>query len=315
MISMALRYNRVDAELAPFCESVQVIERLKGAGEISITLCNVDGRFTGSWAAVHGDAVSVKFGKAKDEQYAIKTISINENPRVVTWTCTARPVTTARPAGGGAKSPPPEKGAIIEKKKSWDSISETSLKDLLGKVCGECGLKPEYHAKENPKLKNVTRYRESGWALLGRYARANGKEIRSTAGSVIICDAGGAKAKVADQIEVEINPSSIKTFSVASDIKPAKVATSAFNPRTKKVETQTAGDGDGIEIDLDQTQNGNVQSIYDELGAQMRQIEVVPDERLLTGVVVRYGGKAMRIDEMHYTRTADSEAMTLVLKE
>lgn len=313
MINISLLYNRLNAELLPFCESVSLVEKLSGEfSELKVTLCNVDGRFTREWAAVKGDSVSVSCGFATAEAYTIKSISINKNPRVVQWICKARPGTTKAPKKRGGGSPPPNAGALIDSKLSWSTISSITMRALLEKVCSECGLRAKYTPKSNPGLNNVVRYRESGWAILNRYAKCYGFALRSTADTVTIFKPAEAKT---DQKSIELNDELIKSFSIANEIAPARVISSRFDPRSKEIVKSEAGDGEGVSIDVSSYDAVDAGSIYDELSKQMRQIDIIPDAHIVTGALVRYDDQIMCVQELAYNRTADAETMRLTLKE
>ena len=65
MLDIVLNYNGTAAELGPFTESVKMADVLSGeASTLEVVLSNIDGRFTGNWAAVKGDVLNFSLGAA-----------------------------------------------------------------------------------------------------------------------------------------------------------------------------------------------------------------------------------------------------------
>lgn len=315
MLELEVKYNRLDADISRFVESINLVERIgREAGTLDVTLCNADGRFTRDWQATQGDSLSVKLGTIPAEPYSIMSVTVSTSPKTVTWQCKARPATTKSPSGRGSGSHPPAKGAVVDTKLSWPSIASISLSGLLARVCDECGLQAKYCPKKDPKLTNVVRYNESGWHLLDRYARASGYSLRATATTVSIIapkqsDNGGQK-----QVSIAVPSSDILSFGSADGIKPAKVQSCRYDPRSATVVKSSAGDGDGDEIGID-FDIDDAASLYDDLMLMKiaQTLTVIPDAKYVAGAVLKIAGSdvSMQVTEMTYSRTGDAETMQL----
>jgi phage protein D len=312
MLDLTITYNRLDAEISRFAESLTLTERIgKAAGTLDITLCNADGRFTRDWAATKGDSLSVKLGDIPAEPYSIESVAVSSSPRTVTWQCKARPATTKAPSGRGSGSPPPKSGAIIDTRASWPSIASITLSGLLSKVCAECGLKAQYCPKKDVKLTNVVRYNESGWHLLERYAKKSGYSLRATATKVSIIAPKQSDNGGAPQVTVDITSSSIESLGNVDGIKPAKVQSRSYDPRSAEVVTSSAGDGDGSDIGVDFTLDDAV-GLYEDIALSqgVHTLTVIPDSRYVAGAILGVvGASRMQITQMTYTRSADGETM------
>lgn len=317
MLELTATYNRLDADISYWIEGITLTEKTgKDASTLELTLCNADGRFTGAWQATKGDSVAVKLGVVPAENYAIRSIGVSHAPKTVKWQCVARPVTTASPSGRGSGSPPPKSGALVDSKKSWDSIDSITFSGLLMRVCNECGLTPKYCAKINPTLKNVVRYNESGWHLLDRYARGYGYIVRATADRVqIIAPAASQNAGKAQE-KITLRNTQILSYGGISKLDPAKVQSRRFDPHSGEIIEYSAGDGDGEAIDLSFDADGPL-SLYDAcyMASMASTLAVIPDARLVAGALVDVPGAGLlQITEMRYSRTASAESMQITTK-
>lgn len=313
MLSLSLKYNRLNADLLPLCESISLTERLSGkASTLVVSLNNSDGRFTSVWEATKGDSLSIAFGAAAAEEYSIDKISVSYWPRVVQWSCSARPRTTSSPSGRGSGSPPPKSGAVVDAKKSWPSIPSITFSALCQKVCAECGLTLKYTAKKDPTLSSVVRFNETGWHLMSRYAKQYGLGIHGSA-NIITITASKPAESIAPPVAVVVLFDKVETFSRAADMTPQKVVSSRFDPRSQKAITFEAGDGDGAEIDIP-FDASDPNALYSEAARSKlaESVTVIPDSRLVAGAVVTLGTIGnYQIIEMNYVRSGDTERMTI----
>lgn len=313
MLELEVKYNRLDADISRFVESLNLVERIgREAGTLDVTLCNADGRFTRDWQATQGDSLSVKLGTIPAEPYSIMSVTVSTSPKTVTWQCKARPATTKSPSGRGSGSHPPAKGAVVDTKLSWPSIASITLSGLLAKVCGECGLKSRFCPKKDPKLTNVVRYNESGWHLLDRYARASGYSLRATATTVSII-APKQSGNAGTQTDVSVPMSAILALGSAQGMKPAKVQSRRYDPRSAKTVEASAGDGDGDELGFD-FDIDDASSLYDDimLSKLAQTLTVIPDARYVAGAVLSVDGIGrLQVTQMTYSRTGDAETMQL----
>lgn len=314
MLSFDVLYNRLSASLLPYLESVEYIDTLgKDPSTLAVTLCNADGRFTREWACTKGDSLSLRFGAATPDPFAISEVSVEAVPRLVTWRASARPATIKAPSGRGKGISPPSSGALISDKRSWDSYTRAvTLREVAQRVCAECGLALQYSAKANPRLLRVVRFRESGYHLLERLCRMHGLSVRATAARVQIVARPGTPDAPAQNV-VDVPSDAIISMQQTDALKVAKIQSARRDPYTNRVERVSYGDGDGGIVSLGYS-IADAASIYDEviLDALAGGLTVYPDARYVAGAVLKIPGLGLRVvTEMRYTRTGDSEQMTL----
>lgn len=314
MLSFDVLYNRLSASLLPYLESVEYIDTLgKDPSTLAVTLCNADGRFTRGWACTKGDSLSLRFGAATPDPFAISEVSVEAVPRLVTWRASARPATIKAPSGRGKGTSPPSSGALISDKRSWDSYTSTvTLREVAQRVCAECGLALQYSAKTNPRLLRVARFRESGYHLLERLCRMHGLSVRATAARVQIVARPGTPDAPAQNV-VDVPSDAIISVQNTEALKVSRIQSARRDPYTNRVERVSYGDGDGGIVSLGYS-IADAASIYDEaiLDALAGGLTVYPDARYVAGAVLKIPGLGLRVvTEMRYTRTGDSEQMTL----
>lgn len=318
MIPLELYYNRLNASLNEFIEAVEYVDVAEGApASLKVTLCNADGRFTRGWACTKGDALALKFGAATPEQLSIAEVSVQSVPKLVMWTASAIPATTAAPSGRGGGSPPPKSGALVTDAKSWQqSLQNVRLSAVARKVCDECGLTLKYVAKSDPQIAYVSRCRETGYKLLTRLCRRYALGVRATAADVQIISrpavSTGSSGSTAQQA-IDLPLSQIEAFSNTAALAASKVQSARMDPRAGKVVRATAGDGDGAPVSL-VFDADDADSVYSEavLDAVAAQLTVVPDARFVAGAILQIPGYGLRqVTEMRYNRTGDGETMTL----
>lgn len=319
MIAFDLLYNRLaESSLLAYVESVEYIDRVKSsASELVVKLCNADGRFTGGWAATLGDSLSLRFGDAAPETMAIRSVGVERAPRLVTWSCRSVPSASRAVSGRGGGLPPPSAGALVAEKKSWDTLRSVSLSSVASRVCAECGLSLRYAAKVDPVLSMVARYRETGYHLLERLCRMYGLGIRATADSVQIVARPSSRAtsETVPQAVIPIPDSMIVTMQNLDSLPARAIQSARRDPRSGDVLRTSAGDGDGAPVALDfDALAGN--AIYDDamLNAAASELSVVPDARIVAGVLLQTSFGLREVTEMRYNRTGDAESMRLVTK-
>lgn len=317
MLSFDVLYNRLSASLLPYLESVEYIDTLgKDPSTLAVTLCNADGRFTREWACTKGDSLSLRFGAATPDPFAISEVSVEAVPRLVTWRASARPATIKAPSGRGKGTSPPSSGALISDKRSWDSYTSTvTLREVAQRVCTECGLALQYSAKTNPRLLRVVRFRESGYHLLERLCRMHGLSVRATAARVQIVARPGTPDAPAQNV-VDVPSDAVISMQNTEALKVSRIQSARRDPYTNRVERVSYGDGDGGIVSLGYS-IADAASIYDEatLDALAGELAVYPDARYVAGAVLKIDGIGLRVvTEMRYTRTGDSEQMTLSTK-
>lgn len=311
MIALTLQYNRISVDLLPFCESLVLVDRRTGKSELTLTLCNADGRFSSAWAAVSGDSVSVSYGAAVPDAYSIENIAFNVSPRVCVWKCTARPATSKAPASRGAGSPPPVRGALVEARETRPTIPSIHFSTLVAETCKRFGVSYSYMPKGDPVLHGVAQYRESGYALIARYCARYGFGLRSTAEKIIVLPPVSSAGE-APAASISLSTTDVVTLSNADAIAPARVVASRFSPRSGTVETSRAGAGDGAVIAVD----GGIDDaagLYDAIVSKKSasSMEIVPNDRIFAGSVISYEGMTLEVQELTYTRTGDAESMTI----
>ena len=314
MLSFDVLYNRLSASLLPYLESVEYVDTLgKDPSTLAVTLCNADGRFTREWSCTQGDSLSLRFGAATPDPFAISEVSVEAVPRLVTWRASARPATIKAPSGRGKGTSPPSSGALISDKRSWDSYTSTvTLREVAQRVCAECGLALQYSAKTNPRLLRVVRFRESGYHLLERLCRMHGLSVRATAARVQIVARPGTPDAPAQNV-VDVPSSAIISMQNTEALRVSRIQSARRDPYTNRVERVSYGDGDGGVVSLGYS-IADAASIYDEaiLDALAGGLTVYPDARYVAGAVLKIPGLGLRVvTEMRYTRTGDSEQMTL----
>lgn len=314
MLSFDVLYNRLSASLLPYLESVEYIDTLgKNPSTLAVTLCNADGRFTREWSCTKGDSLSLRFGAATPDPFAISEVSVEAVPRLVTWRASARPATIKAPSGRGKGTSPPSSGALISDKRSWDSYTSTvTLREVAQRVCAECGLALQYSAKTNPRLLRVARFRESGYHLLERLCRMHGLSVRATAARVQIVARPGTPDAPAQNV-VDVPSDAVISMQNTEALKVSRIQSARRDPYTNRVERVSYGDGDGGIVSLGYS-IADAASIYDEaiLDALAGGLTVYPDARYVAGAVLKIPGLGLRVvTEMRYTRTGDSEQMTL----
>ena len=317
MLSFDVLYNRLSASLLPYLESVEYIDTLgKDPSTLAVTLCNADGRFTREWACTKGDSLSLRFGAATPDPFAISEVSVEAVPRLVTWRASARPATIKAPSGRGKGTSPPSSGALISDKRSWDSYTSTvTLREVAQRVCTECGLALQYSAKTNPRLLRVVRFRESGYHLLERLCRMHGLSVRATAARVQIVARPGTPDAPAQNV-VDVPSDAVISMQNTEALKVSRIQSARRDPYTNRVERVSYGDGDGGIVSLGYS-IADAASIYDEatLDALAGELAVYPDARYVAGAVLKIDGIGLRVvTGMRYTRTGDSEQMTLSTK-
>lgn len=314
MLSLDVLYNRLSASLLPYLESVEYVDTLgKDPSTLAVTLCNADGRFTREWSCTQGDSLSLRFGAATPDPFAISEVSVEAVPRLVTWRASARPATIKAPSGRGKGTSPPSSGALISDKRSWDSYTSTvTLREVAQRVCAECGLALQYSAKTNPRLLRVVRFRESGYHLLERLCRMHGLSVRATAARVQIVARPGTPDAPAQNV-VDVPSNAIISMQNTEALKVSRIQSARRDPYTNRVERVSYGEGDGGIVSLGYS-IADAASIYDEaiLDALAGGLTVYPDARYVAGAVLKIDGIGLRVvTEMRYTRTGDSEQMTL----
>lgn len=317
MLSFDVLYNRLSASLLPYLEQVEYVDTVgRDPSTLAVTLCNADGRFTREWACTKGDSLSLRFGAATPDPLAISGVSVEAVPRLVTWRASARPATVKAPSGRGGGTPPPASGAFVSDKRSWDSYTSTvTLRDVAQRVCAECGLALHYSAKANPRLLRVARLRESGYHLLERLCRMYGLSVRATAAQVQIVARPGTPDAPA-QAAIDVPASAIISMQNTEALKVSRIQSARRDPYSNRVERVVYGDGDGGIASLGYSA-ADAASIYDEaiLDALAGGLTVYPDARYVAGAVLKIDGIGLRVvTEMRYTRTGDSEQMTLSTK-
>ena len=319
MIDFDVVYNKLDSpSLLPYLESASLVEVTAGkASTLSLSLCNADGRFTGTWAATKGDSISLRMPPAGLMTFAIKKISVQASPRVVTWEAEARPSVSKSPSGRGSGSPPPSDGAVVSDKRSWSDgpLKNKSLKEIAQRVCSECGLTLKYCAKENPNIEYLARYNETGFQLLTRLARRFGLCVRASAGSLSIIGAQRS-GDSSPPVSISFNVENIESVQTVSDVSPASVKSARLDPRSGESLRFSSGDGDGVVESLNFDADGAA-DIYDASVAsgQAGQMQIVPTAGIVAGSVLNIPGYGLReVTEMRYNRTGDGETMTILTR-
>lgn len=316
MISFELQYNKKGCpSIAPFVESVELVDVASGkASTLSVTLCDTDGRFSGTWQATKGDSIAVKIPPAGAVSFAIKKITYTARPRLVTWVAEARPSVSKAPSGRGSGSPPPNEGAVVSDKKSWDDgpLVGLTLRAIAQRVCAECGLSLKYCVKGDPVISHCARYNETGFHLIDRLARRFGYAVRASAGALSIV---GAKRSedAAPPASMKFPVDRILSMGKAEVVPPASVASARLDPRSGEDVKFSAGDGDGgvdfLDFDVEIPS-----AVYDAAAASSMaaDLAIVPTAGVVAGSILDIDGLGLReVVEMKYTRTGDAETMTL----
>jgi len=319
MIDFDVLYNKLDCpSLLPYLESAELVDVAAGrASTLRLSLCNIDGRFSGSWRGTKGDSISLKMPPAGSVTFAISKITIQAAPRVVVWEAEARPSVSRAPADRGSGSPPPKSGAVVSDKLSWKDgpLKGKTLKDIALRVCGECGLTLKYCARDNPIYPYVSRHDETGFHLLTRLARRFGLCVRASAGTLAIIGAQRS-GDTQPPASIPFPRSKILSLSSVSDVSPASVKSARLDPRSGKAVRKSAGDGDGTNILLD-FDAASAEAIYsaDVASGQATQIQIVPTSGICAGSILDIEGSGLReVTEVRYNRAGDSESMTLITR-
>ena len=319
MLPIKLAYNNTDAELLPFVESLSLSDVLSGeASTLSVVLNNLDGRFSGGWAAVKGDSLGFSLGRAPLRNLTIDKITIVAQPSTVTWSCSAKPITTRRPSGGGSGSkPPPPSAGELTTRASWSTRYDLTLSALLKLVAAEAGMASKYAHSADPDLGVVARNNETSWALLTRQAARFGCTVNASADVLTIIGpkrnpSGGAPEQ--SQSEIEINYSDIERAENSDTVAPAKVRTVKVNPSSAVPEIQDFGDGDGEEI-LVNSVGGDPEAILALKAAQSKElrITILPRE-IVAGALVKTPLGSFEVKKVDYSLTPSAESMTLTCK-
>lgn len=311
MIDVKLQYNKLACDLMPFCENIQYTDRKSGsASTLNIVLNNADGRFLRNWAATKGDGITLNFGQAGGITFSVDKITTSFKPSVVTWNCSSRPRTTTTINSRGAGTPPPQHGAIVDEKKTRDTLTNIKFSELLKLIAGECGLKAVYLPKNDPILSYVAQYRESGYDLLTRYAKRYGLELRATATALQIIARSGQNLPL--QETFELGRDNIKGVAQNAEIVPKNAVFSRFNPKTGELDAASVGDGVGADADI----NGildDVNSVYDQinLSSALTGLDIIPTFKAVAGSLIKIENTIVEVLEMTYNRTGDSETQSL----
>lgn len=319
MINVDVQYNKLDCpSLRPFIEAIELVDTTAGkASTLKLSLCNINGRFTGRWCATKGDSISLKMPPAGVVTFAISRITVQTSPRVVVWEAEARPSVSKAPADRGGGAPPPKNGAIVSDRLSWKDgpLKGRTLRDIAQRVCNECGLTLKYCARANPKYDYVSRYDETGFHLLTRLARRYGLCVRASAGTLSIIGAQRSD----DSSPPESMPfprDKIVSLASVDEVSPASVRSARLDPRSAAAVEHESGDGDGTITVLPYDADGAA-SIYsaDVASRQAAQLQIVPTAGVVAGSVLNIDGMGLReVTEVRYSRSGDSEAMTITTR-
>lgn len=317
MIKLDLKYNGLEASLMPFVEAVEYIDFMAGKpSELKVTLCNADGRFSSpAWSATCGDSLSLQWGSARPEPLAISGVGVERVPRLVVWSARSLPVTSSAPSGRGGGAPPPSSGALVDARKSWDTVHRVRLSDVARRVCAECGIALKYLSKNDPVIAQVARYNETGYHLLERLCRRYGLAVRSTSSAVqIISRPATHSADAPVQAAIDLPENRIISLQNVDSLPARSVNSVRRDPRSGAVVRRSVGSGDGAAIGLFYDIEDS--EIYDEaaLDAQSSQLSVYPDDRLTAGSLLKTPYGLRVITEMHYNRTGDAETMELLTR-
>lgn len=318
MLPIIVDYNGVGAELLTYIESLTLSDVLSGeASTLSVTLSNIDGRFTGNWAAVKGDVLNFSLGSAKTRAYAIDKITVNTRPATVVWACTARPATSRKPSGGSSgRKPPPPEAATLNTRASWPAITGLSLSALLARVAGDVDMSHKYAADNDPDLGTVARYQESAWRLLTRQARRFGCTVNASADMLTIVNAKRSSAAVAPvpQVAVELELADIESLANSDSMAPAKVRTVKIDPALGEISSVDAVSGDGEEILVPST-GGDSEAILALHAALAREVRITIFPReIVAGAIVETPVGRFEVKKVDYSLSATAETMSLTCK-
>lgn len=319
MISFDVQYNKLNCpSLLPFLESAELVDVTAGkASTLRLSLCNVDGRFSGQWRATKGDSIALKMPPAGAVTFAISRISVQISPRVVVWEAEARPSVSKPPASRGSGSPPPKDGAIVSDKKSWKDgpLKNQTMRQIAQRVCSECGLALKYCAKSDPVFPYVSRHDETGFHLLTRLSRRFGLCVRASAGTLSII--GAQRSDDASPPEsIAFSTDKIVSLAAMDAVSPSAVKSARLDPRSGKPVRHSSGNGDGTDIvlDFDADDAGSIYSA-DLASQKSSQMQIVPTAGIVAGSVLEIEGFGLReVVEMRYNRTGDSESMTILTR-
>ena len=321
MLDITLAYNATNAELIPFTESIKLCDVLSGeASTLELVLSNIDGRFSGNWAAVKGDVLNFSLGVAPSRAFAVDKISIARKPATVTWSATARPMTTRTPSSGGTGStPPPPEAAVLNTRESWAAIRGLTLSGLLSRVASDAGMSHKYAHDADPTLGTVARYQETAWGLLSRQAARFGCTVNATADTLTIVgpkrsSPASPSSTVPAQTTITLPDSQIEAIESADTIAPATVRAVEIDPYTAATVVDEDGDGDGDDLLVDQV-GGDASSIAGlkaALAASCRII-VLPQE-IAAGALIETTEGTFEVSRVEYARTPQNENMSLTCK-
>ena len=143
----------------------------------------------------------------------------------------------------------------------------------------------------------------------------HGLSVRATAARVQIVARPGTPDAPAQNV-VGVPSDAIISMQNTEALKVSRIQSARRDPYTNRVERVSYGDGDGGIVSLGYS-IADAASIYDEaiLDALAGGLTVYPDARYVAGAVLKIDGIGLRVvTEMRYTRTGDSEQMTLSTK-
>lgn len=321
MLDISLAYNGTSAELLPFTESIRLTDVLSGeASTLELVLSNIDGRFSGNWAAVKGDVLNFSLGVAPSRAFAVDKISISRRPATVTWSATARPMTTRTPSSGGTGStPPPPEAAVLNTRESWAAVRGLTLSGLLSRVASDAGMAHKYAHDDDPKLGTVARYQETAWGLLTRQAARFGCTVNATADTLTIvgpkrASSASPSSTLPAQTTVALPDGQIEAIESADTIAPATVRAVEIDPYAAATVVDESGDGDGVDLLVDQV-GGDASSIAGlkaALAASCRII-ILPQE-IAAGALIETTEGTFEVSRVEYARTPQNESMSLTCK-
>lgn len=321
MLDITLAYDATNAELIPFTESIKLTDVLSGeASTLELVLSNIDGRFIGNWAAVKGDVLNFSLGAAPPRAFAIDKVSVTRRPATVTWSATARPMTTRKPSSGGTGStPPPPEAAVLNTRESWPAVRGLTLSGLLSRVASDAGMTHKYAHDDDPSLGTVARYQETAWALLSRQAARFGCTVNATADTLTIvgpkrASSPSPSSTVPVQATITLPDSQIEAIESADTISPATVRAVEIDPFAAATVVDESGDGDGDDLLVDQV-GGDASSIVGlktALAASCRII-ILPQE-ITAGALVETTEGTFEVSRVEYARTPQNESMSLSCK-
>ena len=317
MLSISLDYNGKRAGLLPFTESIRLTDVLSGeASTFELVLSNLDGRFTGNWAAVKGDVLNFSLGSAPTRAFSIDKVAVSRRPATVTWYATARPMTTRKPSSGGTgKTPPTTEAASLSTRESWPSVRGLTLSGLLSRVASDAGMSHKYAHDADPALGTVARYQETAWSLLTRKPRVLHKcsPTRYHCRPKAATTESSPSAQPA-QTTITLPDSQIEAIESADTISPATVRAVEIDPYAAATVVDESGDGDGYDFLVAQV--GGAASMIAELKTALAascRIIIWPQE-VAAGALIETTVGTFEVSRVEYSRTPQNETMTLSCK-